>query len=239
MLRRRGCAPFVSPSLRKPRCRPNPRIATVANRPKTKTPGVYVAHQRRCPAFKSAARRAAGAFARDVDPVRIAAIGTSPRSSTCTRVHAHVRERAAQLADQRPRRSCGFANTTELDAKRLDDAIDEIFSRRGTRPRPTALPAPPNDWAAGWRRLVTDLPADAEVDAEKASRTHDPRVGGSSPASGILGVTSRSGNCGCRRRCRAARNRARSLPGRRSSCFRPPSPACEGRPPRAPRSSRS
>ena len=119
MLRRRGCAPFVSPSPRKPRCRPNPRIATVANRPKTKTPGVYVAHQRRCPAFKSAARRAAGAFARDVDPVRIPA---TVEQDVAEKLHAYTRT----YASERP-------------SSRIKDLVDLVVSR-------TPQSSTPNAW---------------------------------------------------------------------------------------------
>jgi predicted nucleotidyltransferase component of viral defense system len=105
------------------------------------------------------------AFA-DVEPVRIPALAVEQH--VAEKLHAYTRTYAGERPSSRVKDLVDLlviANTTELDAKRLDDAIDEIFSRRATHPRPTAVPAPPKDWAAAWRRLVMDLPADAEVDA--------------------------------------------------------------------------
>jgi hypothetical protein len=58
-----------------------------------------------------------------------------------------------------------IANANELDAERLREAIDEIFRQRATHETPTAVPAPPRDWASSWRTLAADVRADVDVDA--------------------------------------------------------------------------
>ena len=103
------------------------------------------------------------AFA-DLEPVRIPALAIEQH--VAEKLHAYTRTYAGERPSSRVKDLVDLvviANTTELDVERLNDAIDEIFSRRATHARPIAVPAPPNDWAAAWRRLVMDLPADAEV----------------------------------------------------------------------------
>jgi hypothetical protein len=57
----------------------------------------------------------------------------------------------------------------DLEAARLTHAIGEIFERRATHPVPNAVPVPPTEWQASWRKLVTDLPANDDVFAGHSS----------------------------------------------------------------------
>jgi predicted nucleotidyltransferase component of viral defense system len=105
------------------------------------------------------------AFA-DVEPVRIPALAVEQH--VAEKLHAYTRTYAGERPSSRVKDLVDLAviaNSTELDATRLGHAIDGIFSRRATHARPAAVPAPPKDWAAAWRRLVLDLPAEAEVGA--------------------------------------------------------------------------
>jgi hypothetical protein len=52
-----------------------------------------------------------------------------------------------------------IANTSAVDAARLAEAITAIFDRRAEPTVPAALPEPPAEWTAPWRRLTRDLPA--------------------------------------------------------------------------------
>lgn len=120
------------------------------------------------------------AFA-DVEPVRVRALAIEQH--VAEKVHAYTRTYASDSPSSRVKDLVDLvviANTSELGAKRLNDGIAEIFDRRATHEPPAALPAPPDDWAAAWRRLVMDLPADAEVDAghRAAAEFLDPVLAG-------------------------------------------------------------
>ena len=56
-----------------------------------------------------------------------------------------------------------IANTQEIDAAKLAEAITVIFERRGEHAVPATLPQPPGEWAAPWQRLVRDVPAADEL----------------------------------------------------------------------------
>ncbi len=56
-----------------------------------------------------------------------------------------------------------IANTSAIGAARLAEAIAAIFGRREAHAVPASLPAPPSDWAVGWRRLARDVPAEPEL----------------------------------------------------------------------------
>ena len=58
-----------------------------------------------------------------------------------------------------------IADTTTIEAERLERATSAIFERRATHPGPAAVPAPPVDWAPGWRKLVADMPLEGDVRA--------------------------------------------------------------------------
>ena len=69
-----------------------------------------------------------------------------------------------------------IANTQEVDAANLAEAITVIFERRGENAVPATLPQPPGEWAAPWRRLVREVPAaDELVDEDRiAAALFDP-----------------------------------------------------------------
>lgn len=56
-----------------------------------------------------------------------------------------------------------IANTQVVDAAKLVEAITVIFERRAEHPVPAALPEPPAEWAAPWRRLARAVPATDEL----------------------------------------------------------------------------
>ena len=124
------------------------------------------------------------AFA-DVDSVRVPALAIEQH--VAEKLHAYTRSYAGDNRSSRVKDLVDLvviANTSELDAKRLNAAIAEIFDRRATHAPPASLPAPPDDWATAWRRLVMDLPADAEVDAghRAAAEFLDPVLAGDTDA---------------------------------------------------------
>lgn len=105
------------------------------------------------------------AFA-NVEPVRVPAVAIEQH--VAEKLHAYTRTYAAEKPSSRVKDLVDLvviANTTEVDAERLRDAIEKIFGQRATHEAPTAVPLSPRDWAAPWRRLVADLPADGDVDA--------------------------------------------------------------------------
>jgi Nucleotidyl transferase AbiEii toxin, Type IV TA system len=120
------------------------------------------------------------AFA-DLDPVRVPALAIEQH--VAEKLHAYTRTYASDSPSSRVKDLVDLvviASTSELDAEQLTDAIAEIFDRRATHEPPAALPAPPDDWSAAWRRLASDLPADAEVDAghRAAAEFLDPVLAG-------------------------------------------------------------
>ena len=56
-----------------------------------------------------------------------------------------------------------IANTSGIDAARLAEAITVIFARRAEHAVPSAVPAPPAEWATPWRRLARDVPATDDI----------------------------------------------------------------------------
>jgi predicted nucleotidyltransferase component of viral defense system len=120
------------------------------------------------------------AFA-DVQPVHVPAVAIEQH--VAEKLHAYTRTYAGKKPSSRVKDLVDLvviANTTELDAERLREAIKEIFDQRAKHEAPTAVPAPPGDWGAPWRRLVADLPADVDVDAghQAAAALLDPVLAG-------------------------------------------------------------
>ena len=110
------------------------------------------------------------AFA-DVQPVHVPAVAIEQH--VAEKLHAYTRIYAGEKPSSRVKDLVDLiviANTTGLGAERLREAIGKIV----------ALPAPPRDWAAPWRRLVADLPADVDVDAgyQAAAAFLDPVLAG-------------------------------------------------------------
>ncbi len=88
------------------------------------------------------------------------------------KLHAYTRRYAGDKPSSRVKDLVDLvviAHTTPVDAEKLDRATDAIFERRATHPVPAAVPAPPVDWAPGWRRLVADMPVEGDVRAGHAA----------------------------------------------------------------------
>ncbi len=99
----------------------------------------------------------------DIAPVRIPAVAIEQH--VAEKLHAYTRTYAADMPSSRVKDLVNIvviAHTTTIDADRLIRAIGDIFQRRGTHPVPHAVPPPPGDWGPGWRRLVTNVPADED-----------------------------------------------------------------------------
>src|SRR2546426_9626552 len=64
----------------------------------------------------------------------------------------------------------------KFDGDRLRKALEEIFSSRATHQLPSALPAPPSDWQAPYRRMASEVGLDDDIKAghERAARLVDP-----------------------------------------------------------------
>jgi predicted nucleotidyltransferase component of viral defense system len=89
------------------------------------------------------------AFA-DVDPVRVPALAIEQH--VAEKLHAYTRTYAGDNPSSRVKDLVDLvviANTSELDAKRLNDAIAEIFDRRATHEPPAELPVPPRRLGRG------------------------------------------------------------------------------------------
>ncbi|MGA9874601.1 MAG: nucleotidyl transferase AbiEii/AbiGii toxin family protein [Solirubrobacteraceae bacterium] len=100
----------------------------------------------------------------DIAPVRIPAVAIEQH--VAEKLHAYTRTHAAGVPSSRVKDLVDIvviAHTITTDADRLTHAIREIFQRRGTHPVPQAVPPPPSDWSPGWRKLVANVPADADI----------------------------------------------------------------------------
>jgi predicted nucleotidyltransferase component of viral defense system len=116
----------------------------------------------------------------DVQPIRVPAVAIEQH--VAEKLHAYTRTYAGRKPSSRVKDLVDLVvigNTTKLDAERLREAIDEIFRKRATHDAPIAVPAPPGDWAAPWRRLVANLPAEVDVHAghRSAAAFLDPVLG--------------------------------------------------------------
>jgi hypothetical protein len=102
----------------------------------------------------------------DVDPVRVPALAIEQH--VAEKVHAYTRTYAGETPSSRVKDLVDLvviAHTTAVDAERLERAMGAIFERRATHQVPAAVPAPPVDWAPGWRKLVADMPVEADLRA--------------------------------------------------------------------------
>lgn len=102
----------------------------------------------------------------DVPPVRVPAVAIEQH--VAEKLHAYTRTYVGETPSSRVKDLVDLvviANTTVLDAERLREATQDIFRQRATHETPTAVPAPPDDWAPPWRRLVANLPADVDINA--------------------------------------------------------------------------
>jgi hypothetical protein len=82
------------------------------------------------------------------------------------KLHAYTREYAGGRRSTRVKDLVDvvvIANTSAIDAAKITEAITVIFDRRAEHIVPGALPEPPVEWTAPWRRLARDLPATDDV----------------------------------------------------------------------------
>jgi predicted nucleotidyltransferase component of viral defense system len=99
------------------------------------------------------------------------------------KLHAYSRAYAGGQASSRVKDLVDvvvIARTTSVDGDRLRQAVAAIFERRGTHEPPSALAAPPRDWARPWTSLVEHLPADAQLESgfSVAAAFWDPMLDG-------------------------------------------------------------
>jgi hypothetical protein len=102
----------------------------------------------------------------DVEALRVPALAIEQH--VAEKLHAYTRTYASDKPSSRVKDLVDLvviAYTTTIDAEKLERATGAIFERRATDPVPAAVPAPPVDWAPGWRRLVADLPVEGDVRA--------------------------------------------------------------------------
>jgi predicted nucleotidyltransferase component of viral defense system len=100
----------------------------------------------------------------DIAPVQVPTIAIEQH--VAEKLHAYTRTYAADAPSSRVKDLVDLvviANTTTIEADRLTRAINEIFRRRAAHPVPKVLPPPPSDWDQGWRKLVTNVPADEDL----------------------------------------------------------------------------
>jgi hypothetical protein len=73
-----------------------------------------------------------------------------------------------------------ISELSHLDATTLRREIDTIFSLRDTHSVPSALPLPPAEWAAPFRRLAKEVgvPAELEAGHHDAAALLDPVLSG-------------------------------------------------------------
>lgn len=105
-----------------------------------------------------------------LEPVLIPVVAVEQH--VAEKLHAYTRIYSSQVPSSRVKDLIDLvviSSTTPLEAARLTHAIGEIFERRATHPVPNAVPVPPTEWQASWRKLVTDLPANDDVFAGHSS----------------------------------------------------------------------
>jgi predicted nucleotidyltransferase component of viral defense system len=102
----------------------------------------------------------------DVEPVHVPALAIEQH--VAEKLHAYTRTYAGEKPSSRVKDLVDLvviAHTTAIDAERLGRATGAIFERRATHQVPAAVPAPPVDWAPGWRKLVADMPVEGDLRA--------------------------------------------------------------------------
>ncbi len=99
-----------------------------------------------------------------IDGVEVPTLGIEQHLAE--KLHAYTREYAGGRRSTRVKDLVDvvvIANTSAVDAARLAEAITAIFDRRAEHTVPAALPEPPAEWTAPWRRLARDVPATADI----------------------------------------------------------------------------
>lgn len=116
-----------------------------------------------------------------VEPVTVPAIPLELQAAE--KLHAYTRTyegsrpstRAKDLVDL-----ALIAGLSSLDAATLRDEIEATFVRRATHPAPLALPQPPDDWRAPFRRLAeaVGIPGDLRAGHGDAAALINPALEG-------------------------------------------------------------
>jgi predicted nucleotidyltransferase component of viral defense system len=122
----------------------------------------------------------------DIAPVYVPAVVIEQH--VAEKLHAYTRTYAADMPSSRVKDLVDLVvitHTMRVHAARLAQAVREIFKWRATHPVPDCVPPPPRDWDRGWRRLVTHVPADADL--------HDGHSTAASFLDPVLGHTLTSG----------------------------------------------
>jgi hypothetical protein len=92
----------------------------------------------------------------DIPPVRVHAVPLE--TQIAEKVHAYTRRYGGNRPSSRAKDLVDLALIADLkpvDAATTRAAIDTTFRERGSHPPPDALPEPPADWVAQYRRLAT------------------------------------------------------------------------------------
>lgn len=115
-----------------------------------------------------------------IAPVRVRALPLEDQAAE--KLHAYTRTYLGGRTSSRVKDLVDLVVITELGglgATALRAAIDETFGRRGTHEAPGALPRPPGDWRAPYRRLAIEVgaPPALEDGHARAARMLDPILG--------------------------------------------------------------
>lgn len=101
-----------------------------------------------------------------IEPVEVDAVPLELQIAE--KLHAYTRTYAGGRMSTRPKDLIDLALISELshlDATTLHHEIETIFALRETHAAPSALPFPPDEWAAPFRRLATEVGAPSELAA--------------------------------------------------------------------------
>lgn len=82
------------------------------------------------------------------------------------KVHAYTRTYGHGLPSSRAKDLVDLAllgSHASPSAEHLGNALEAVFHQRGLQPLPKALPAPPTDWSAPYRRLATEVGLEPEL----------------------------------------------------------------------------
>lgn len=101
-----------------------------------------------------------------IEPVEVEAVPLELQ--VAEKLHAYTRTYEGRRTSTRTKDLVDLALVAELstlDANTLRGEIETIFNRRATHAVPAALPPPPADWAAPFRRLAEEVGVPAELRA--------------------------------------------------------------------------
>jgi hypothetical protein len=116
-----------------------------------------------------------------IEPVEVGAIPLELQ--VAEKLHAYARTYEGGRTSTRPKDLVDLALISELSnpgAAVLRREIATVFGLRGTHPAPRALPSPPAEWAASFRRLAEEVgvPVELAVGHRDAAALLDPILDG-------------------------------------------------------------